>query len=836
MVTAAERTSLGVLKHIFIHRKAYLYGVLTCLLFFATLKSAAQNDDFLRVRISVSLDYGGKTKYGTVRYAKFKTVAQMNNAKAELEKAIKAETYGAIGEREKAERKTGIEWKTSSANGVFSFLAMVGQGVIVIADDDMEAFEIQRGKTDYQVKIDMKHSKEGVEVVAKGRSGPMIKNVPSIDDGYQISFNINLALPKGFATDQSRLIIQPAAVDCQTEDTISFLKPIVLESEEYHVLQNRRMDYDYHANDPLARGYSSSITLKSGEPLTFDTTIVYRKPDQKKVYKGSYACALEDYHHVIWRSDEATGSCLSFRPFKFLDFGVASAELPLSAEFQQTPEENFQTIPRNLRLKFVVGKDELSSDSLNTVELNKLVKELKSYGNRLMQVRISGSSSPEGLLQLNQTLAEKRAAKALRLLRGYLSRDIRVGTDPAKVYTWKDVLDGVEQLGDTVKTAMVRNIIDNNKESDVFSLLSKLPFYEADILPILENQRVMKCSYIYETQHVMDETEVVAAYYENKKQLLSGEKDFSDGDYFNLFAAITDSLELDTVTILAYRHIVRQPGYVNLKFAPYAANRMALMNIRKGTPDTQVLAPFIDYTVKRIDFKRRVDDYNSMTVNRSEILVNQTINYFQEHKLDTAYYILNDWLPSTPTIQKLRAFVRFSKDYVPYIQDRLPASDRQAIEEAERYVFNANPDNRAIIYTELHSQLGVGRSECDSLVSKMSDTNPKKWYLLGILKAEEQERADISHGDGGGMDDADEPSDIIPDYLAYFQHSFDMEKKYKGFYFNEANVNDKLRKRYPYRRKNIPKYREMFENLTAKHVPDAVNTPDETGQEPTSNE
>lgn len=786
------------------------------------LSAKAQDSDFVRAKFTVSKQFKTELKYETVQYATFKTYKQAVNAKQALEEAIKDDAKpGASGTRKsETVKRLGINWKTSSSNGIFSAMLMTGMGVLFIADDDMEVTEVKAGKADYKVTINMKHSLGGVLVDGKFKNTkPTMKKVPGLDNGFEVSFNVNLDLPAGYTTKNSRLIIQPMAIDCLTDDTVAYLKPIVFESAKYHALQDRRMDYDYMDNDPLAKGYTSAVVLEQDKPFYYDTTVVYRKFDKDKTYKGSYTCVLEDYHHIIWHAGEGTGSCLSFRPFKFMNFGVASAQLPLSTEFQQTPEENFQTIPRNLKLKFEVGKDVLSSDSLNQVELDKLIRELKSYGNRLMQVKISGSSSPEGSLQLNQTLAQKRASAALNLIRRYLSRDIRVGTEAPKVYTWEDVLKEVEALGDSTRTAMVKNVIANSQDNEVYGILNKLPFYESTILPILENQRIMKCSYVYETQHVMDADEVVAAYYENKDKLMKGEKDFSDGDYFNLFASIKDSTELDNITVLAYKHIVKQPGYINLKFAPYAANRMALLNIRKGTPDPRVLAPFIDYSVKRIDLKRRIDDFNSRIVNRSEMLINQAVTYFQEQKLDTASYIL-DWLPKTEATQKLRMFVTFSYNYIPYIQGSLPEDKVAATKDAEAYVLNSNDENKAIIFTELHGQLNKTREECERWVDKMSDSNAKKWYLKGILWADEANKAqgedtDIFNDDAGNADDGSR----IPDFLAYFQHSFDLEPKYKRLYFNEGNVSDEVRKKYRYKKKNIAAYRERFKQLVASSTP-----------------
>jgi hypothetical protein len=71
-------------------------------------------------------------------------------------------------------------------------------------------------------------------------------------------------------------------------------------------------------------------------------------------------------------------------------------------------------VPRDLQLRFIVGTDELTQDSINEVVLRNLTKEMASYGDRLTQIRIEGAASPEGSLVLNQRLASQRAIKAQR--------------------------------------------------------------------------------------------------------------------------------------------------------------------------------------------------------------------------------------------------------------------------------------------------------------------------------------------------------------------------------------------------------------------------------------
>lgn len=74
----------------------------------------------------------------------------------------------------------------------------------------------------------------------------------------------------------------------------------------------------------------------------------------------------------------------------------------------------------------------------------------------------------------------------------------------------------------------------------------------------------MVVKYRYEIKHIMNAEEAVENYFAHKREYISGEKKMSNGDYFNLLATVTDSLELDTITTLAYKHVIAQSDYTRL--------------------------------------------------------------------------------------------------------------------------------------------------------------------------------------------------------------------------------------------------------------------------------
>ncbi len=822
---------------------------------------AVSQDAPIRVSCQVAKLTANGKEHSQVQYATFNSVKRANEVKNELKKAVLAEeAVGAKGtEIDDAMQASRGRWRESRPNGTFDVSVMAGQAIVVFCDkQEVHIFEIREGQDHYEATVEMRRSIRTVVVEGTRRLyTPQFKKVPSMDTGYETQFNINVVLPEGWTKDNSRLIIQPMAIDCQTEDTISYLPAVVFEGADYHSKQDRRMRFDYFAHDQLAHAYHSSVTLASGELFAMDTTITFVKPDKDKTYKGIYYCVLEDYHRDYYNNGgEGTGSCLAFRPFKFLDFSVAAADMDLS-DFKVEAESQYSTVPRNLMLTFVGNSDELTADSVNDIEFGKLIDELKTYGDKLFRVSVEGTASPEGNYQHNMALAGRRAARALSIIRSGLgaNADVQLPQPTVRVYTWDDVVTALEENGtDTSVVAMVRNVVSKNDASRVNSALRALPFYENTIVPILEKQRNMKCAYSYERDHVMSPEEAVQAYYAFKPDYIAGKKRFSDGDFYNLFATIRDSAELDTITEMAYSQMVRQPGYEKLTLSPYVANRKAMLNIRRGVPDVSVLKPFIDYADRRVPASKS-DGGVIVTKNFRELIINQSIMYFQEQHLDTAQYLV-DWVSKDSITDKIEKFINFERYFIKYIQGQCTPEEQAVCADAYNYVVESSDLNKAVIYSELYSQLDKTREEAEFYVDKMDDGNAKKWYLKGILWSEEAGKEASVDGAAGFKELSDREymllqrtdpaaavayneernryyeamaaarADKTPYFLAYFQHSFDLEPKYRRLYANEGNVSDDIRDKFPYKQEEAEAYRRKFDMLYAESRKKAAQSAD----------
>lgn len=768
----------------------------------------------------VVFETAGEKEYRTVQYALFKTENKANQVMQILEKAV-AVQRGDNGNLDmnawqNAITANKIKFRTSRGNGEFKVHAYPDMAILVstyLPDDELTIEDarfavivLKSGKTEYDHTFKLKmdkgsHSISNVDVMGTNRDTISIKAAPAIDDGKNMYFTIHVELPEGYGNDCGRLVVQPKSVDCQTEDTIDYINGLVMEGNEYHKVQNRQMRFDYLLNDKVSYAYMAE-PMYSDAKVYIDTTLVYVKPNRKKTYKIPYTVKIADFNHIYFNRSAATGSCNSKNIFKFLDLGVANATMDLE-EFRVDAESNYDTKNQDLRLRFLVGKSELTNDSTNTAQLNSLVKELKSYGDQLMEVNIEASASPEGGLESNRKLAAERTRVAVANVKRYLGKvDIAFHTAQPRVCTWEDVAkelhyDGHEELAEQVRANMGTGGYGGD------AAIAALEGYEEFVVPVLERLRMMRVTYRYEREHVMDGNEVVAAYYQRKHDLLRGVgKDFSDGDYFNLFANITDSCELDTITRLAYKHVTKHGGYEQIKFSMYVANRMAMLNSKQGKPDARVLEPFINKRLRAVTTLERSDKAQK---NRREVLINQIITYFQLEERDSALSYCDYWFgrDDDPKVERLRKYIKFKEGFVKYATHQLSPAEEKEVLDAMDFVISCAPDNKAVLYTEARDILNVPNAVAQKLVAAMDDDNPKKWYLRGILEADLEEKRMSEN----------KPKNYIPAYLCYFNHSFEIEPSFKWLYFEDGQISDQMREKYKFRKADKPRYRDMFGKL-----------------------
>ncbi len=719
------------------------YIALVILMMLLPLGLMAQNPEpvTIKVKVTVHNKENGKDINERVTYSRMLTKKEAQEAHAAIERLtgdkssndmsydmdqeakvkLLMKKYGFI-EKNRTSAKGNVELSTATT---MCYLFITGQENKV-----SDIMEVVPGKTEYNITINVQRLQE---VFAQGKMGEREEiggGTGDPDDGNEY-FRVKMKLLKGAARSNARMILQTYAVDCQTDDTTAYCTPLVFEGGKYHELQNKRMDYDYFKNDSLRHGYQASTPLEDDDYIMIDTTLVYKKKDKDASFRGPFKYILEDYHHVYATGGYA-GTCLRFRPFKFLDFAPALAEMELTDEFREEAQSQIADEKRDLALSFEVGKASLKEDSMNTVNMNKLVEELRSYGDKLLSPSIQGMASPDGNMKKNLELAQQRAQLAARIIQKYLPSGQRVAST-SSVYTWKDVAERLEKKGKKAEAEQVMAIAGKTETPD--RELRLLEFYETDIVPILESMRVMKASYKYIREKVLTAQEAVDEFHLNLEQYKAGKKRFSNGDYWNIFNNLTDSAEIDTLTMMAYRDIIRNPEYATEnKIAPYVCNRVALINLKKGIPNARILEPFIDLTRRGVNAIKPIDDMVSIIVNRREVLLNQAVTYYQELKMDSCKYFIN-WLKkynaSDPALESLERIMNLKSLHYNNFRS---SEQEQEYEAAKNYVLNISDENKAILYSEI-PDWGNTKGGME-YVDMMPDESAKKWYLKGILWAQ----------------------------------------------------------------------------------------------------
>lgn len=807
----------------------------------------------------------------------------------------------------------GIRGK--STNGSFRRNVLPDMSIIFVNDEDEDVLvlDIVKGQTQYKdIVMKVKRIKE-IESIGKARDVEIAMATSDDADDGMARFNIKLKIPAGTARTDSRLIIQTFAVDCDSGDTLDHCEALVYEGEQYHQMQERRMAFNYEKNDRLAKFYRKNAVLEESEPFVLDTTIIWPKPSTMKQrnFRGPYVAAFEDYHHPYYFR-ELEGTCLSRRPFKMLDFKAALEDIELTEEFFVQADEQIQDKNTRLDLRFEMGTSTLIADSANAAEQSRLLRELGSYGNNLLQLTIMGAASPDGSMKRNQELAQQRANVARQMLKSGLAVTPSISV---KVYTWADVVTQLKEQARTEQADQVQAIIDGG--GDDMALTSKmkaLPFYSLDIEPILNRMRAMSARYKYRQQRVLTPEECVEEFHKYKKAYWEGTRHFSAGDFYNLYTMLEDSLEVDTLTRIAYREITSEMDYeIENAMAPYVCNRMAMIEMKHGLANVEILRPFID--LKRYgngtggisgggkEVKRWTATRGNVTWNRKEIIANQAAAYYIEQKQDTALFLIG-WLKGNKledeNTQRLEALINLKK--LHFIK-RGPKEEAD-YQSAKRNVLNLSNDNKAILYTEIEEW--DKRKEAPQWINKMGDDDPRKWYLKGILAAADVEHEPPLIVSGGDDEDTEENDTVfykwsddkvmdyqwsedpkkvqayeeymkrylqyqkdhdgqdppmapakqekakakaetpvnvdmfkgIPQYLAYFQHCFDLDptRTYFRYYHHDSQVSEELRKKFKYKGKNRELYRQMFKLLKQRddaELPDTAvgNESDEVGED-----
>lgn len=740
------------------------------------------------------------------------------------------------------------------------------------------------GGYEYEVFIGSAQQIENVNIDSKLKStGGNRRRSIEYNDGYE-HWEYHLEFPVGLHEKDSRIVILPYAVDCITEDTIAHLPAAVYEGKDYHVLQHKRKGFDYKTNDPMGKerievvqiverdtihrekrkvirpkydkngrtiedgkggflmdtifidndsiitktriekrkslGYICAIEdlLHNDGKVVVDTIIDFKKPNKDRNYRGFLKLYVEDYHHESYKGFDP-GTCLRVSPYKFLQMGTAAVDLELTSEFYENSQERPSEDQKNLAIQFTYNTADIIEDSMYFESISALentIANVRATGGHILGATLEAYASPDGNEKHNMELADRRAKAAkARIHIG----NVAINTKPM-IDSWEHTAEMLDEEMHPAEAQLIREALAHTQNNQAaFQEIRKIPTYVEVIKPVLEAQCRISFKYSFFTKKKLNAKEAVVAYHKNKY-----DPSFSNGDYYNMFSELKDSADIDTLTEIVYKRIVKQLKQYDRPLATYVMNKMALLGIKRGAPDSTVLMPLIYERNNQIRLNYLKTDADGILqpikMNRPEIILNQAVIFYQLQEHERAKWYVDMLVENgynSPALVKLQNYINFRRLY------RIPENQRSPIEQAAfktalEYVENSGPDNKAVLYTEF-DELNKGELAWQ-YVYQMRDDNPVKWYLMALLWAKRDGKEghyplpDESEVGDSITKGVDMSLNVLgyPYYLAYFQKCFETDKNFMKYYFNEGKITEEMRKkkRHAYKNSRIPIFKKIY--------------------------
>lgn len=533
-------------------------------------------------------------------------------------------------------------------------------------------------------------------VLVQGDAGKKPKAETEITEmiGNQLVVKGNFTFAGDYLASNKRVIVQPYVIDCQTEEVITNINPIVFDGAEYSLTQDRRM----MEHDLLAAFISrdSSHTLRFGETVYYTMKDTVTVPNPNRRYSARSKVVICDYTQNTFEDDWQLTSCRLLRPMEFLEYSLPDYGLDPNKYKEQPKIEKCDT-EGDISLSFVVNKAELdSSDPNNEIQMEKLRSDLMGIingeGTTLKEFKITGVSSPEGGYQRNLALSKLRTDYALRQITSMIpaAKWARVYKHPteARVATWNEVADLLEKDTLLNETAEVREITAKYELQDAqYAAIRKLPYYETAIKNTFPRLRTVKYKYRYDIFRELNPDEIVQKYYENKQRR------FTKYEYWHLFQQIKDPVEAEKIYRQAYKDHMSSDGKPWL----LAANNLAVALLKRDTFDVEVLKPLIDYT-KRVNMTMTYDDgFETIVteVNPENVVANQLAMYIRAYNFKEAS-ILSQMLPNTDKFKMVKAFSSCLGGRYNYKKARTENDYNQFL-ETFNLVKNSSPINHVVI-------------------------------------------------------------------------------------------------------------------------------------------
>lgn len=546
-------------------------------------------------------------------------------------------------------------------------------------------------------------------------------------EGNWLKARSTIALPENSGKTNARMIVQPILIDGVTKDTLRYLKPTVMDGQEYRVTQLRRMNYNAD-NDPLNRWLSPDTLTSAAQIVNWADTIYLENPSKNYQVKG--IIQLEDYNLPYFKKEYFLASSRLRRPLRFLEYSMEPYMLD-PEQYRERAKREKRNTAGNMSLNFMVGKAQLAADDeegrrqIDSVK-SVLLDIIHGEGSQLKEFHITGTASPDGPYAGNMNLAKKRMEYALNQIVSVLPKNVRdrvYMTTTATVAPWTAVAELLEADSLTVEAKAIRDIVSNNPGTPdrQWGKIRALPYYRSIIVNYLPRLRSVRYQYGYEIFRELTPEEILERY-RNDEDYRSGRKKFALYEYWHLFQLVKEPEELEKLYKRAYDESIEANG------RPWilAANSLAASYIARGVADTTLLRDFIDLQTPVVNYHLMLMNGNGYEiVNPEAVVANQMIMYVMTNNFRKAGQLTNI-LPDNDKNRLVRAYALCLGGY--YKGGNTPDQRRRAREVFET-VSESSPLNKVVLC------LAMNTKTYDSLAEEAMSALPGDSALTDYLWA-----------------------------------------------------------------------------------------------------
>ena len=576
--------------------------------------------------------------------------------------------------------------------------------------------------------------------------------------GKYLTPGTTISIQRDIYSSRYRYVGQPILLNL-TKNTYQLMRPIVLDADEYHLTQDRLYDFNMKEKDPIGSNVRRRAELDdtaSEKRYSFTWSDSVYSPDAKDLVKLLIIQAEENYMKILSRDTNCIAQGEVY-PLRLLEYNLEGCNLTDPIFIPQKDEPQERDSEGAIHLQFEKGKTELDIlDSLNRQELAKMERDMRSITSNpdatLRSITIMGTSSPDGPYSLNMNLAKGRMKSALDEIMKFFSPEEQRKIDrssKARVATWEEVVDTLRRDSLNSEADQIEEIIRKHKDIDNQGRAIKgLPFYQKLLDEYLPKLRRVQYKLDYTIYRDLTDEEIKEQYKEDYKQLTLYEM-------YRLFSTETDEQQLEEYLT---RALENYPAYF------LAANQLAVLKIKKGQPDPELLKDYVD--------KKRYRGYRGQFTGKKiphAIVVNHMIALLKTNQAEAADTLRQYLDPAQPETRMIRAI---SDAYMGYYEEAYPVLAETGVRNKIILLLamEKNYDEALELAKTLPSEEAISHyilAICHRRKGNLSDVETelaKAIHMDPSLRAMAENDADLNNTRVIRGDDADKAFDAeIPD-------------------------------------------------------------------------